>query len=146
MNDNFYIRGHPLHLRRLGLLKLFTSLILSFYQPYPLLFPRFGLCGSMEVFCFSFSPISILASAAARGLSSSHSSPSPSWPLWQPEGFMLRMYCRLEMYCKTWFGWSLNSCFAQAAIAQAAIAQARELSLPLFGICLGSNLHLFISF
>ena len=59
----------------------------------------------------SFSPF--LASAAVWRFSASRSAPSPSWPLRQPEGFLLRMYCRLEMYCKTWFGIKHYLCNAE---------------------------------
>ena len=89
LNGSLYIRGHPL-LNHVGVSQ-------ALHQPHPLLFSLFGLCGSMEVFCFSFSPISILASTAARGLSASRSAPSPSWPLRQPEGFLLLVQPHLHI-------------------------------------------------
>ena len=46
-------------------------------QPHPLLFLLFSPYGGAEDFCFSFSPITILASAAVRGFSASCSAPSP---------------------------------------------------------------------
>ena len=76
MNGSLHIWGHPL-LNPTGFGQ-------ALHPPHPLLFFLLGLCSSTGAFCFLFSPVSILASMAARGISASHSAPSsPSPSFWR---------------------------------------------------------------
>ena len=60
-------------------------------QPHPLLFLLLNPHGGAEDFCFSFGPITILASAAVRGLSASHSVPSPHSSFWPRRHLLSRI-------------------------------------------------------
>ena len=100
-------RGHPL-LNPAGFGQ-------ALHQPHPLIFLFLSLCGSTGAFCFLFGPITIFASAVARGVSASRSAPSPpSSSFWasttasvlDPEWMLrlLRKSYKLGMYRKTLLG------------------------------------------
>ena len=74
MNGSLCIKGHPL-LNPAGFGQVLD-------QPHPLILLLLSPRGDAEDFCFSFSPITILASAAVRGLSAFRSVPSPSSSFW----------------------------------------------------------------
>ena len=74
MNGSLCIRGHPL-LNPAGFDQVLDQL-------HPLIFLLLSPRGSAEDFCFLFGPITILASAAVRGLSASRLVPSPPSSFW----------------------------------------------------------------
>ena len=61
------------------------------HQPHPLLFLFLSLYSSTGAFCFLFRPISILASAVVRGLSTSRSATSPPSSFWPRRHLLSRI-------------------------------------------------------